>query len=227
MKNLLYKELKLCMQPLVVIFFAFVLMLLIPNYMYLVPCFFTGNAIFQSIQVGAANNDILFSNLLPVSKRDTVKAKYLFLVFNELIMVLLYVGMIFVNHALIGCPNKAGLDACPALIGGCFFIYAIFNAIFFPVFYKSGFKAAKAFLISSIAVFVGMFIFEGIFIAAGAAYDKQPVFAAIENTIDCWPTGGKALSAQLIFDAAFAVVFAAVTWLSYLRSASVFDKTDV
>lgn len=227
MKNLIYKEFKLCMQPLVWIFFAFVLMLLIPNYIYLVPCFFVGNAIFQTMQVGAVNNDVLFSNLLPVSKRDTVKAKYLFVICVELIMTALYVGMIFVNHKLIGSPNMAGIDACPALIGGCFLIHAVFNAIFLPVFYKSGFKAGRAFVFSAIAVFAVMFVFEGIFIAAGAAADKSALFAAIESTIDCWPETGRALSAQLIFTGAFAVLYAVVTWLSYLHSASIFEKSDI
>lgn len=227
MKNLLYKEFKLCMQPLVWLFFSFVLMLLIPNYMYLVPCFFIGNSIFQTMQVGAVNNDILFSNLLPVSKRDTVKAKYYFVVCVELIMTGLYVIMIFVSHKLIGVPNKAGLDACPALIGGCFFIFAIFNAVFLPAFYKSGYKAGRAFLFSAIAVFVGMFIFEGVFIAAGAAAGKSSLLAAIENNIDCWPANGKALAVQLIFDGVFAAIFALVTLLSYKRSAAIFESSDI
>lgn len=227
MKNLLYKEFRLCMQPLVIIFFIAAFMLLIPNYMYLVPFFFTGNALFNSMQVSVANSDALFTAMLPVSKRSIVKSKFLFVVCVQLIMILLCVGVMFLSHSINTLPNKGGIDACPALFCGAFIVYAVFNATFMPIFYRNGYKADKAFLISTIAVFAFIFLFEGFFIAAGAAQDKVAFFNWIENNIDCWPKNGASLAYQLIMVLAGALIYAVVTILSCRRSARLFEKVDV
>ena len=50
MKALLNKEFRLCLHPAVFIYLALFLMLLIPNYPYLVSCFFVCNAIFFCFQ---------------------------------------------------------------------------------------------------------------------------------------------------------------------------------
>ena len=50
-------------------------------------------------------------------------------------------------------PNPAGLDAGLALIGDALITFALFNLLFFPVFYKDINKPGKAFLFASIAVF--------------------------------------------------------------------------
>ena len=227
MKNLLYKEFRLCMQPLVLIFFAASLMLLIPNYMYLVPFFFTGNALFNSMQVSVANSDTLFTAMLPVSKKDVVLSKFLFVVCVQLIMIAICVLMLFVHHAIFTEGNKAGIDACPALFLGAFSVYAVFNATFMPIFYKSGYKAEKAFLISTICVFAFIFIFEGVFIAAAAAEGQVSFFAWLEQNIDCWPDNGHKLILQLAAAGIGAVIYAFVTYLAYRRSCKYFDKVDV
>lgn len=228
MKNLLYKEFRLCMQPLVVIFFAAAFMLLIPSYMYLVPFFFTGNSLFNSMQVSTANSDTLFTAMLPVSKREIVKSKYLFIICVQLIMLALCVPMIFLNHSLIGMPNKAGIDACPALFCGAFIVYTVFNATFLPVFYRNGYKAEKAFLISTVAVFAFIFVFEGFFIACGSKLNElSPFFAWMENNIDCWPKDAHSLLVQLGFAGIGLVIYVIGTYLSYRRSCALFDRVDI
>lgn len=227
MKNLLYKEFRLCMQPMVLIFYCAAFMLLIPNYMYLVPFFFTGNALFNSMQVSVSNSDALFTAMLPVSKRNVVKSKFAFVICVQLIMILLCAGMIFLNHALLGQSNKAGIDACPALFLGAFLVYAVFNATFMPIFYKNGYKAEKAFLISTLAVFIFIFVFEGIMIAAAAASGQIAVFAWIENNIDCWPASPSSVAIQLISAAAGAGIYALVTYSAYRKCCKYFEKVDV
>ena len=227
MKNLLYKEFKLCMQPLVVIFYVAVFMLLIPNYMYLVPFFFTGNALFNSMQVSIANSDALFTSMLPVSKHSIVKSKFMFIVCVQLIMLLLCIPVMFLNHALISAGNKAGIDACPALFLGAFLVYSVFNSTFMPIFYKTGYKTDKAFLISTIAVFAFIFVFEGIFIAAAAAQNRVPFFAWLENNVDCWPSNASSLTIQLVCALVGAAIYALATYAAYRRSCKYFDKVDV
>ncbi|MCR5808372.1 MAG: ABC-2 transporter permease [Clostridiales bacterium] len=227
MKKLLYKEFKLCMHPLVFFFSLSALMFLIPSYVYLVACFFTGNAIFNSMQISNSNSDVLFTALLPISKREAVKSKYLFVAVIQLAMMLVFTAMIFVHHALLTDANKAGLDACPALLGGCFLVYSVFNATFLPFFYKNGYKAERAFLISTIAVFLFIFVFEGFFIAAGAAAGSVPFFAWIENNIDCWPGSSSSLLYQLLFIGAGLLIYFFITLLSYRRSCKLFDEVDI
>ncbi len=50
--------------------------------------------------------------------------------------------------------NEAGIDANVALLGMGFLIYAVFNGLFLPSFYKSGYKIGGAFLKASVGVFV-------------------------------------------------------------------------
>lgn len=227
MKNLIYKEFRLCMQPIMLLYFISVFMLLIPNYFYLVIPFFIGNAIFNSMQMSYANSDTLFTAMLPVSKNNVVKAKYLFVVCVQLMLILLSIPMIFLNHALIGLGNNGGIDACPAIYLGFFLVFTIFNCTFLPTFYKNINKIGRAFLVSLIAVFIFIFAFEGFFIAAAAAADKVPFFAWIENNVDCWPGTSKALGIQLILAFAGAVVYAVCTYASYKKSCGFFNKVDI
>lgn len=226
MRNLLYKEFKLCTSPVIFIFMAFVLMLLIPNYIYLIPAFFICNAVFQGFQQGDANNDLSFTMVLPVSKKQAVKAKILYTAIIQLIMVLLYIPMILLNNAIIPQPN-AMLDACPTLIGAVFTVFAVFNAVFFPVFYQKGYKPGKAFLIATIIVFVWIFLLEGFFIAAGALSDSVYFFNWVEKNLDCIPGSSSSLIIQIAAAITGAVIFALMTFAAYKKSASNLEKVDL
>ncbi|MBR0135803.1 MAG: ABC-2 transporter permease [Clostridia bacterium] len=226
MRNLLYKEFKLCMMPIVWAFMAFVLMLLIPNYLYLIPCFFICNAIFYVFQTGTVNNDLLYTVLLPVGKRDAVKARYLFVIIIQMIMLILYVVMIAIKNAVMPISNF-GLDACPTLIGAALITFAVFNAVFLPEFYKTGVKAGRSFLLASIAIFVWITVCEGFFIAAASASDKAAAFGWVAANIDCMPKTAEAWTAQLIIIAVCAVIYAAVNMLSCKASCKNLEKVNL
>ena len=67
---------------------------------------------------------------------------------------LLLMGVfVLVKNALGSMPNPAGLDAGLALIGEGMIIFALFNMIFFPLYYRDINKPGKAFLLASAAVF--------------------------------------------------------------------------
>ncbi len=226
MRNLLYKEFKLCMMPIVWAFMAFVLMLLIPNYLYLIPCFFICNAIFYVFQTGTVNNDLLYTVLLPVGKRDAVKARYLFVIIIQMIMLILYVVMIAIKNAVMPISNF-GLDACPTLIGAALITFAVFNAVFLPEFYKTGVKAGRSFLLASIAIFVWITVCEGFFIAAASASDKVTAFGWVAANVDCMPKTAEAWTAQLIIIAVCAVIYAAVNLLSCKASCKNLEKVNL
>ena len=89
MLKLLRKEMKLTASILSYLFIAFGLLTFCPGYPILVGAFFVSLGIFQSFQNARETNDILFSTLLPVAKREVVKGKYLFVCFIELCGLLL------------------------------------------------------------------------------------------------------------------------------------------
>jgi len=87
--NLLRKELRLSASILSYLFIPFGLMFLVPGYPILCGAFFVTLGIFQSFQQSREQGDILFSVLLPVSRRNVVLGKYLFSCMIELSSVAL------------------------------------------------------------------------------------------------------------------------------------------
>lgn len=226
MRDLLYKEFKLCIHPMMYAFLSFVLMLLIPSYTYLVPCFFICNAIFYSFQQSVTNNDPSFTLLLPVSKSEAVKSKIAFVAIIQMAMLVLYIPMIAVNNAVIGIPNKM-LDACPTLIGAGFTVFALFNIVFIPSFYKTCFKVGKSFLIATIAVFAWIFLLEGFFLASNLLSESSSFFNWIETHIDCTPVTGGAWIAQLCAVAAGAAIYVVSLVVTHRLAVKNFERVDL
>jgi ABC-type transport system involved in multi-copper enzyme maturation permease subunit len=84
MRNLIRKEFKLSAHILSYLFIAFGLMTFIPGYPILVGVFFSCLGIFQSFQSYRESNDISYSILLPVTKKNIIKAKFIFVSFIQL-----------------------------------------------------------------------------------------------------------------------------------------------
>ena len=78
MKSLLNKEFRLAASPLSYWFLAGSLMTLLPGYPILMSAFFVCMGIFQSFQNARESNDVLYTLLLPVPKRDLVRGKFAF-----------------------------------------------------------------------------------------------------------------------------------------------------
>lgn len=229
MKKLLYKEFKLCMHPLVLLFYLFSLMLLIPSYPYLVVCFFTCNSLFYAFQQGVVSNDTLFTVLLPISKRKAVLSKFLFVIIVQMIMILLFVPMIFVNHSMFSEGNKAGIDASPTLIAAAFILFSVFDLVFLPSFFKTGYKVGKSFVKGTVAVFAWIFVCEGFFIASGveSLQNVSPFFAWVSNNLDCWPEDASTLGIQLGLVAAGILIYAFSNLISYRLSVRNFENVDL
>ena len=76
MRNIIRKEMRLSASVLSYLFIAFGIMFLFPGYPILCGVFFVTLGIFQSFQTAREANDIVFSALLPIAKRDVVKGKF-------------------------------------------------------------------------------------------------------------------------------------------------------
>ena len=158
MRNILRKESKLSASVLSFLFIAFGLMFFLPGYPILCGAFFVTLGIFQSFQSAREANDIVFSALLPIAKKDVVKGKYLFVCFIELCSLVLMALAVSVRMTALSQAgpyvNNALMNANFFALGMAFFIFGLFNAIFVAGFFKTAYKFAKPFVVYIIVMFL-------------------------------------------------------------------------
>ncbi len=171
MKNLMYKEIKLALPLTSYIFLAFCTMLLIPSYPYYVAFFYTCLSIFFIFQMGREAKDTYYTAMLPVRKRDVVKARCLTIAAVELVQIIISVPFaILTNKINPAGSNQAGIEANVAFFGLVFVMFAVFNSIMIPKFYKDAYSIGASAVVSFTAVFVYIAVAETI-----AAYIPSPV----------------------------------------------------
>jgi hypothetical protein len=211
MTNLLYKQVKLVSHPMTFVFILFGAMTIIPSYPYTIGFFYVMLGLFFTFMNGREQKDNYYSALLPIRKRDTVKANFLFVVVVELLSIAFAVPCILLSAKI--NPNGAnpvGVDANVTLLGCAFILYAIFNAIFLPAFYKSAYKVGTAFLKAIIPTSIVMIAMEvSVHIPALAWLDGYDVRCQ-------WPVL-----------AVGAVLYAATTPLVFQTAAKAYDKVDL
>ena len=182
MKALIYKELKLSMHPICYIFVAlFPLMILIPSYpigigfIYILSCY---PILFLGANKGQQSNDLLYSTLLPVRKKDIVLARIFTVIFMQvafiLIMSALYPLALAINANIAestAAARAAGENVSDVIVPGlglqsyvlvlAFAIvgYSIADLIFFPIYYKHG----KSIVMSTLLTILGFVVYLGIF----------------------------------------------------------------
>ena len=152
--KMLMKEWKLCMHLTGYIMLLCAALILEPGYPYGVSCFYMGLAIYFICLTARENRDAAYTLILPVSRRDAVRARILFCTVLEAADLLLMIVFILVKNAIGYTPNPAGLDANAALVGEGMIIFAIFNMVFFPNYYRDISKPGKAFVFAAAAVFL-------------------------------------------------------------------------
>lgn len=233
MKNLLYKEFKLASHPTMFIFMSFGLMLLIPSYPYYVAFFYTMLAQFFVCIGGRENNDVFFTAMLPVEKKDVVKARLLMAGTVELATML-----VSIPFAIIGMKinpygfNQAGIEANPAFYGFVFIMFAVFNVIFFPGFYKTAYKAGIPFFKSTIVTAVFIVLAESLVwiprVMSGVVLNNTQTLLPVEKTRSLIDTTDPAVMIkQLPILAAGMLIWIAVTVLAYRLAAKRFEKVDL
>ena len=163
MKALLYKQFRLVCHPMTVVFCLFGIMVLIPNYPYTVIFFYVMLGLFFTFLNIREQKDIYYSALLPVPKRDTVKAGCAFVVIIEVLsLVVLIPCSLLAVHLQPGKDNLVGLDPNLALLAAGFLLYAVFNAVFLPSFYANGYKVGVAFVKAVIPTTLAMIVLEAL-----------------------------------------------------------------
>lgn len=215
MTNLLYKEFKLAVHPTCYIFLLFAVMLLIPNYPYHVAFFYQTLAIFFIFLTGNATNDVFFTTLLPIRKRDAVKARFVTVIFFQLAQILVSIPFAILRARLNLPPNAAGMEANIALFGLALAMFGVFNVIFLPGFYRTAYQTGKPFMLACAAMLVFIILAE-------LAIQLNPIWrAALDTTAPAY------LPQQLVVLALGAGVYALLTWAGNALSARAFERLDL
>ena len=208
MKTLLYKQLRLVCHPMTPVFCLFGVMILIPNYPYSVTFFYVTLGLFFTFLNMREQKDIYYSAILPIRKRDTVKAALLFAVLVEVLSVVITSAQLQPDK-----DNAVGMDGNLMLLGAGFLIYGVFNLVFFTVLYRSGYKVGVAYVKANIAMWPTMLAAEAVVHFPGLAW---------LNRVDA-----QAELRQLPIFLGGVVLFAALTLVAYRRSAALYEKVDL
>lgn len=160
MFNLLYKELRLSAHPTLYIFILLGSLVIIPSYPYSTILIYGYLAPFITFTNARENNDAFFTAMLPINKRDVVKAKYMLFVSAEIGQLIISLPFAYLRTVLTPEGNDLGLEANAAFYGFALIVYTIFNFIFFTEFYKTAYKVGKAFLLAMFPAVIAMVAIE-------------------------------------------------------------------
>ncbi len=217
MRNIMRKEMKLASSILSYLFIAFGLMFYLPSYPVLCGAFFVCLGIFQSFQSAREANDIVFSALLPIAKRDVVKAKYAFVCLIEACGLVLMTGAVVVRSTLLldAAPYRTNalMNANWFALGVAFLFFGLFNMIFVGGFFKTAYKFAKPFVIFIIVGFLVIVVAEALHHVPGL--ERVNAFGTDDILL------------QLILLLAGIALFLIMTILSMKKAIRDFEKIDL
>ena len=217
MKALLFKEIKLAMHPTTYLFMAIGAMLMIPSYPYYVAFVYTCLGIFFIFLSGRENKDILFTASLPVRKSDVVKSRVVTVAIIELLQLAIGIPFAIIGVRINPNPagNMAGIEANMAFFGLVLIMYALFNAIYLPMYYKTAVKVGLPLVFASIAVTIYV-------VAAEIAVQMIPYLKTRLDTTD-----PAMAMVQLPILITGILIFAVGLLLTYRKSAANFEKVDL
>lgn len=214
MGALLYKQLRLVCHPMTPVFCLFGVMVLIPNYPYTVIFFYVMLGLFFTFLNIREQKDSYYSAILPVPKRDTVKAGCALVALVELLsLAVLAPCALLAVRLQPGKDNLVGMDPNLALFAAGFLLYTVFNAVFLPTFYRNGYKVGAAFIKALIPVTLVMVVCE--------ALPHLPGWSWLDDL------DGATQLRLLPVLAVSAAVYAAGMLLSFRRAAALYEKVDL
>ncbi len=221
MKNnfvkLLNKEIKLASSPLSYIFVAFSLMVFIPGYPITVGPFFVCLGLFYTFQNGRESDDIIYSVLLPIAKRDVVTARFVFVVFIQLVagmlmLVFTVVRMTLLKDAVPYVTNPLQ-NANLFFIAYSLLIFSLFNLVFVRGYFRTGYYFAKPFLAFIVLAMIVVIAVEVLHHIPGLMFLSE--------------TGFVHRGAQLCAFAAGVLTYALTSFFACRSAQRVFERIDL
>ena len=200
MMKLLYKEVRLAAHPTSIVFAFLGCLVLAPSYPYSVIFMFGCLAPYITFLNARETNDVWYTAVLPVTKRESVLGKCLLVVSLQLFQLLFSIPFALLRNTLNITNNPVGLDATIALA-------------FLTAFYKNGYKVGKSFILAAVPVVLLM--------AAIEAASHIPALVWMDS---CQP---KHLLMQLPILTAGIFCYSIFIPLAYRISIKRFEKVDL
>ena len=216
MYNLVMKDLRLGINS-----FFFVLpvltgaLMLVPGWIYfLVPLYFCWLTVPNMFGGFKAQNDLLFTAMMPVTKKDMVRARIVVIVLLELLHLAL--AMIFGAITLRLYPQLTYNFFAPHMgfWGLCLAMFAIFNLILIPMYYKTAYTYGKATAASITAAMLFAGIAQWLGIQNSSVADVF-IGTGVDNT-----------ALQISILAAGIVIFLGFTLMAYRIAVLRFQKVE-
>ena len=161
-----------------------------------------------------AQNDLSFSAILPVRKRDIVKSK--FISFITLEMLPIFFAIIFaIISVKLWWKSNFMLDLTMAFICISILMFALFIAIFLPMYFKTGYKFGFPLVLATITTL----LFVGVANALVLIYPD--IALALEGT------SSEMVTLQFVFLISSVLIAAVSTVFSYKVSSARFEKVDL
>lgn len=167
MKALIGKEIRLVVHPATYPLMALGALVLIPSWMY-------GAIFIYGVLVAFFNGlnaremrDPSYSFSLPISRRAMVRARIAVMVGIETVMLLVMAlftalrGPLGINGVALD-QGPVGTGANLFLVGFGFALFGIFNAVFYPLYYRDPQKVGMPFLIACIPASIGLVAIEAL-----------------------------------------------------------------
>jgi hypothetical protein len=215
-KNILYKELKLVIQPGTFFFAACALLLLVPAYPYFVGVSYTVMSFLINFGVARDNKDHEFTSMLPVPRERIVLAKHLHVILLEAATLLIAIPAALVSSLLLNPGgNVVGMDANFAFFGFTLIAYGLFNVLFLTKYFVTGYKVGTPMVWGLIAYILFVCLVEAV----------VNVFPGVKALIDgLHPATFLPQIAVLLFGLVF---YIAVMIVSFRVSVKRFEKVSL
>lgn len=222
MKNLLYKEFKLAVHPVCLLFVVlFPLLALIPNYpkfislIYVYTCY---PIIFMGVNKGVNNNDIFYSLTLPAKRSQIIIARIIALAVLQFICIIFttiffYIGTYIETFipkeelTTIGFKNEAFFN----LIGFGMVAFGILDIVFLPIFYRTARNIGWAMAISGLVYSLSIFLF-------GIGIPYAPYLKDIFNTSN--------ILVNILTPICCIIIYLILHYFAYKISYKLFKKVD-
>ena len=209
MKLLMKKEWKLVVTPVPLLFLLLSALVLVPSYPYYVTFFYNALGIFLMLQAARENRDVYYMALLPVTKRDVVRARFSTVVTLQLLQIAACIPFMLLRRGYAQINNPVGIEANLALLMG------LFNLTFLPMHYKNGYDLGKPFVVSSVVLFLAIVLLEML----------DHVVPYMKTVCESYAPAD--LVRQLPVLLGGVAVYALVTYLAFRTSAARFEQVDL
>ena len=151
---------------------------------------------------------------MPIKRRDIVKARILSVISLELLQIAVAVPFAIINQRLYATDNFL-MDPNMAFFGFIFIMYALFNVVFFPMFYKSGYKIG----IPAIAAIIVSVLYA-------TAVELLVLFVPVLHTAFDGSSPDTFVTRLLLLSAGILIFLVSSVW-TYKTSAKRFEKLDL